>query len=707
MDDERPAGEHPAGDGSADGRSADDRSVDDGPVGGGPHSAGRGPRPSGGGETRYGRFAGGPDPLAPPVDLAEALASMADDVMAGYGPDQALREYLRRGGENTRGLDDLAGDIQRKRRSLLERHGMGGTIDEVKRLLDEAVLSERGQLARDITMDETDRTFREMQMENLPESPAAAVSELRGYDWQSPQAREAFGQIEDLLGRDMLDARFQGMKQALENATDEDRERVRDMLRDLGDLLEKRERGEDTDDDFARFMDEHGDLLPEGADNLDQLVDMLARRSAAAQRMLASMTEEQRAELAALSEQAFGSPDLQEQLDRVDRGLQGLRPDLDWSGGEQFEGDDGLGLGEGAGVLEELAELDRLAHQLSQAYPGASLTDLDVDGLDRHLGRDAGVDARTLQEIEDRMRESGFMRRTADGDLRLSPAALRRLGKTLLRDAATRLSGRAGQRDARLAGVAGEQTGATRAWEFGDTEPWDVGRTVGNAIMRTAAEGGDPTQGVRIRVDDVEVRQTEARTRAAVALLVDVSFSMAMEGWWLPMKRTALALHHLVRTRFRGDALTLITFGKLARTTDLDGLVGLGAEYEPGTNLHHGLMLAGEFFRKHPTAQPVLLIVTDGEPTAYLTPRGEGAFSYPPDSITVQKTIAELDRVGRTGATVTFFRLGDDRGLERFVAAMARRVRGTVVAPDQDDLGSAVVGEFMRTRRQGGDQRAG
>src|SRR5690625_2582539 len=102
MDDERPAGEHPAGDGSADGRSADDRSVDDGPVGGGPHSAGRGPRPSGGGETRYGRFAGGPDPLAPPVDLAEALASMADDVMAGYGPDQALREYLRRGGENTR-----------------------------------------------------------------------------------------------------------------------------------------------------------------------------------------------------------------------------------------------------------------------------------------------------------------------------------------------------------------------------------------------------------------------------------------------------------------------------------------------------------------------------------------------------------------------------------------------------------------------------
>jgi uncharacterized protein with von Willebrand factor type A (vWA) domain len=556
-------------------------------------------------------------------------------------------------------------------------------------------------------MDETDRTLREMQMENLPDSPAAAVTELRDYDWASAEARAAFEQIRDLLGRDMLDARFQGMKQALENATDEDRSRIRDMLSDLGDLLEKRERGEDTDEDFARFMERHGDLFPEGADSLDDLVDELAGRSAAASRMLASMTEEQREELARLSQEAFGSPDLQEQLERVDRGLRGLRPDLDWSGSESFDGDGDLGLGEGASVMEDLAELDRLAQQLSQAYPGATLSDLDLEGLERQLGRDAVADAATLRRLEERMRDSGYLSRASDGDLRLSPAALRRLGKTLLRDAAARLSGRAGQRDARLAGVAGEQTGATRPWEFGDTEPWDVGRTVGNAIVRTASEGDDPTRGVHIRADDVEVRQTEARTRAAVALLVDVSFSMAMEGWWLPMKRTALALHHLVRTRFRGDALSLITFGRLARTTDLDELVGLGAEYEPGTNLHHGLLLAARFFRQHPTAQPVLLIVTDGEPTAYLTPRGESAFSYPPDSVTIRKTVEELDRVGRMGAQTTIFRLGEDRGLARFVDAMARRVRGTVVAPGQDELGSAVVGEFMRARRRGGDQRAG
>ena len=58
--------------------------------------------------SRYGRYAGGPDPLAPPVDLSEALAAIGDDVMAGYSPERALREYLRRGSAGREGLDDLA-----------------------------------------------------------------------------------------------------------------------------------------------------------------------------------------------------------------------------------------------------------------------------------------------------------------------------------------------------------------------------------------------------------------------------------------------------------------------------------------------------------------------------------------------------------------------------------------------------------------------
>ena len=221
--------------------------------------------------------------------------------MAGYSPERAMREFLRRGGQDQTGLDDLARRVAERRRELLQRHNLDGTLQEVKELLDRALLEERKQLARDAMMDDADRAFREMQLDNLPDSTAAAVSELSDYDWASREAREDYEKIKDLLGREMLDQRFAGMKQALEGATDEDRAAINEMLDDLNELLEKHQRGEDTDEDFEQFMDKHGDFFPERPNNIDELLDALAQRSAAAQRMLNSMSPEQRQELMELS----------------------------------------------------------------------------------------------------------------------------------------------------------------------------------------------------------------------------------------------------------------------------------------------------------------------------------------------------------------------------------------------------------------------
>ncbi|CAN7346861.1 VWA domain-containing protein [Knoellia sp. LjRoot47] len=656
--------------------------------------------------NRYRRYDGG-DPLAPPVDLAEALDAIGQDVMAGYSPERAMSEFLRRGGADQRGLDDLARRLAERRREILERHDLGGTMRQVRELLDKAVTAERGQLARDITMDDDDRAFRELQLGALPESTAAAVTELSSYDWQSTDAREAYEQIKDLLGRELLDQRFAGMKQALEGATDEDRAAVQEMLSDLNDLLEKHQQSDgspesraEVDRAFEQFMAKHGDWFPENPATVDELVDALAQRAAAAQRMLASMTPEQRAELAELSQQAFGSPGLVEQLARMDGNLQSLRPGEDWSGSESFEGGEGLGLGDGTGALQDLAQLDALSDQLSQSYGGARLDDIDLDALARQLGDEAVVDARALQELERALRDSGYLKRGSDGELRLSPKAMRQLGKALLRDVADRMSGRAGARESRTTGLAGEPSGATRRWEFGGTEPWDVPRTITNAVLRDG--GGSP---LRITIDDVEVVETEARTQAAVALLVDTSFSMAMDGRWVPMKRTALALHQLIRSRFRGDHLELIGFGRHAEVMEIEQLTALDARWAKGTNLHHALLLANRFFRKHPNAQPVLLVVTDGEPTAHLEPDGEVWFSYPPDPVTIAHSVRELDGSARLGAQVTFFRLGEDPGLARFIESMARRVGGRMVSPELDDLGAAVVGSYLGSRGPGTSYR--
>ncbi len=657
--------------------------------------------------STYRRYSGGPDPLAPPVDLAEALEHIGEDVMAGYSPERAMQEFLRRGGQDRQGLDELARQVARKRQDLLQRHRLDGTLQEVRELLDRAVLEERKQLARDVDMDDADRTFREVQLENLPASTAAAVSELATYDWQSAEARADYERIKDLLGRELLDQRFAGMKQALEGATDEDRAAINEMLGDLNTLLEKHRLGEDTSADFDEFMDKHGDFFPENPQNIDELLDALAQRSAAAQRMLNSMTPEQREELMALSAQAFGSPELMDSLGRLDSNLQALRPGEDWGSSEEFGGEQGIGLGDGTGVFQDLAELDALSDQLSQSYDGARMDDVDLDALARQLGDDAAVSARTLQELERALRDSGYLKRTSDGQLRLSPKAMRQLGKALLRDVANRLSGRQGQRDLRTAGAAGERSGATREWAFGDTEPWDVPRTVINAALRRASGrqpvveevAQRPSRNPRLfEMEDIEVQETEARTQAAVALLVDTSFSMAMDGRWVPMKRTALALHQLISTRFRGDHLQLIGFGRYAEVMEIEQLTALDAMWAKGTNLHHALLLANRHFRKHPNAQPVLLVVTDGEPTSHLEPDGEVYFSYPPHPLTIAYSVKELDNAGRLGAQTTFFRLGEDPGLARFVDSMARRVDGRVVAPELDDLGAAVVDSYLGSR---------
>ena len=99
------------------------------------------------------------------------------------------------------------------------------------------------------------------------------------------------------------------------------------------------------------------------------------------------------------------------------------------------------------------------------------------------------------------------------------------------------------------------------------------------------------------------------------------------------------------------------------------------------------LMIAGRHLRRHPDAEPVVLVVTDGEPTAHLTGDGHPFFSWPPVAETVRATVRQVDELSRYGAGINFFMLGNDPGLERFVDAVARRAGGRVFTPDLSRLG--------------------
>jgi uncharacterized protein with von Willebrand factor type A (vWA) domain len=645
---------------------------------------------------RYGAWRDGPDPLAPPYDVRKAVDEVGERVLRGDNLRDALRDLIRHGPRDGRGLDELRDRARRMRRDALRRGDLDGAVTRAQQLLDQAVAAERDELrGRD---DDTAR-FSEAMLDNLPRSTSQAVQELSGYDWASDEARQLYQQILDGLRREVVEQRFAGMKQALQGRDPATDARVSEMLTDLNDLLGRHARGEDTDDAFQQFMEKHGEFFPENPSTIDELIDSLARRAAAAERLLRSLSPQQRQELSELMDQALGDGPLRGQLAELTGNLQALRPQLNWGRGERMRGGEDLGYGDATAALEEIGDLDDLLDQLGQEHPGATLDDVDVEAVERQLGRSAADDVRRLRELERELRRQGWVTRDAEG-LTLSPKALRRLGRTALAQVFSDLNGKKrGEHDLRDAGAAGDLIGSSRRWQFGDEQPLDVVRTIGNAVRRRAGGGPTATLPVRLEPEDFEVAETERRASAAVALLVDLSYSMVLDDRWGPMKQTALALSHLVATQFPQDSLQIIGFSKYAMPLSQAELAAVEPDMDKGTNLQHALKLAGRHLRRHPGSEPVVLVVTDGEPTAHLDDDGEAFFWWPPLPETVAATVQEVDQLTRYGATLNIFMLGEDPGLRRFVDAVAQRSGGRVFSPDAAELGKYVVDDYVRARR--------
>jgi uncharacterized protein with von Willebrand factor type A (vWA) domain len=650
--------------------------------------------------------------------------ALGEQVLDGTDPASALRDLLRRGMSGHRGMDDLLRRVRDRQREIRSRGRLDGILDQARSLLDTAIGQERAELFPN-PADEA--RLREDELDSLPSDTAQAIRQLADYQWQSATARETFEQLKSLLRSEVLDSQFRGMRQTLADPDPEAMQRVKDMMAALNNMLDADARGEHTQQDFDNFMGAYGDMFPDSPASLEELVDTLVRRMSAAQRLLDSLTDEQRDELAGLMSQALEDAGLAAEMSRLADGLRARRPDMD-AGMPQpgMTGSDPLGLSDATAALAELADLADLEDALRQDYPGARLDDVDEEAIRRALGRQAVDDMEALRQIERELERQGYLQRT-DGKLELTPKAVRRLGQTALRKVFAQLpEGGTGNHDQHDAGQAGEYTGSTRPWQFGDEQGIDAAATVRNALLRQAGPArygpapagpaaGDGVSarrdgvrarrdgrrgGVRLTVEDFEVAETERRASAAVCLLVDLSYSMALRGTWGAAKQTALALHALVRTQYPQDAIQVIGFSNYARELRETELAGLSWDMVQGTNLHHALVLAGRFLDRRPEHNPVVMVITDGEPTAHLRRDGRFWFDWPPSPETLELTLAEVDKMTRRRATLNVFMLADDERLTSFVDEVARRNGGRVLRAMPDSLGEYVVKDFLRTRRQ-------
>jgi uncharacterized protein with von Willebrand factor type A (vWA) domain len=643
------------------------------------------------------------------LDATSIFEEITDDLLYHGDLNAALRRAMQSGfrdrnGEQVKGIREMLEELRRKRREALEQHDLGGVYDDIAKELREVV--EQDRAAIDDMVDEArssgDRRRQELTEEVAAErnasldllSPdlAGMVRDLEQHEFTSSEARERFDELVEKLREQLMQQYVDQMAGAVEDLSPEDMARMKDMFAELNQMLEQRQRGEDPD--FDGFMERYGDFFPENPRDLDELLEVMARRMAAAQAMLNSMTPEQRAQLQALSDQLLEDMDLRWQVDQLGQNLQSMFPDLGWGRRYEFSGQDPLDMSSASQMLQELGDIDQLENLLRGASNPGALAEVDLDRARQLLGDDAARSLEQMAQLARQLEDAGLIE-NKEGRLELTPRGIRRIGQNALDDLFAKLAAdKVGQHQITRIGTGHERDFSTKPYEYGDAFNLDINQTVRNAIRR----GGRGTP-VQLTPDDFEVERTEQLVRSSTVLMLDLSLSMPMRDNFLPAKKVAMALHSLITSQFPRDYMGIVGFSEVARELRADQLPEVSWDFVYGTNMQHAFQISRRLLARQ-TGTKQIIMITDGEPTAHVTPTGDVYFNYPPVRETVDATLREVLRCTRDGIRINTFMLDATAHLRDFIAKLTELNKGRAFFTTPDTLGDYVLVDFLDQKRQ-------
>jgi len=352
-------------------------------------------------------------------------------------------------------------------------------------------------------------------------------------------------------------------------------------------------------------------------------------------------------------------------------------------------------------MLERMRAMEQLARDLAEG----NLQQISPEQLRELLGDDAVRSLIWIRDLENTLERAGYLRA---GDPQLTPRAIRRIGAQALAEVYAALRrDRPGAHESDTRGAALPRPDEVKPFEFGDPLDLDVVRTLIDAVKRNAraAPGRPVPLPLPLAVEDFALRERDYTTQTTTVLLLDMSWSMSWAGRFPAAKRVALALDHLVRTRFPRDHFFVVGFSTRARELRPSQLPEVSWDMgDPFTNLQEGLMIAERLFAKHPSASPQVLVVTDGQPTAYYAgrelhvewPTGFGGVS--PHA--VAETMKQVRRITRQGVTINTFMLDDSPELVGFVERMTQVNRGRAFFTSPEALGSFLMVDYLRGSRK-------
>ena len=653
-----------------------------------------------------------------PFDLHpdEVMDELADDLFNDSSVMRALQRLMQRGmtnqaGQRTKGIRDLLEQLKQRRRQEMERYDLGSVLNDIKERLQDIVDTEREgidrrlqearqRVAQDPSQASLLQTVQNLAdrrrdtLDQLPDDPAGQIKQLSDYDFMDAEARQKFQELMDELKQKMMEQYFKDMQSSLQGMTPEQMQGMKQMLKDLNQMLDQHSRGQLSDEQFQQFMQRYGEMFgPNQPANMEELMEQIQERMAQAQSLLDSMPEETRQQLQDLMASLMDD-EMRQELGMLSAMMDDMYPPDDLSRQYPFSGQEEISLDEAMRVMDQLQQMENLEAQLKDIRTPDDLERVDEEKLAELLGEEAKRTWEELKKLMKRLEEAGYIRRKGDR-LELTPRGIRKIGQKAVRDIFAQLKkDRIGSHETRYRGMGGENTGETKPWEFGDDFAVDLQKSLMNTVRREGV--GTP---LRMRVDDFEVERVEHRTEAATCLLLDRSRSMGYYGNFTAAKKVAIALHSLISSQYPRDALYIIGFSDVAVEFKGEDLPELSWDTGiSGTNMHHAFMMSRKLLAKHKGCTRQIIMVTDGEPTAHLD-HGVPYFSYPPSPQTIRETLKEGRRCAQEGIVINTFMLENSYPLIDFINLLSRVNRGRAFYASPDKLGEYVLVDFLNNRR--------
>ena len=654
-------------------------------------------------------------------DANDIMAALDDDMLEYGNLQYALQALMQRGmpfsmKNRLAGLQDLIRQLRNQRRTQLERFDLNSALAGLQEQLDEilaleqeiidqwlhcpegleadqatdAVLKNQGE-APSLSFRLEQAQKRQKFLRQLPPELSAQIKELQKHSFLNPDAAKKFRALLQQLHRAIAQTFCNDVQKMVEALSQGDISQMQDMIKHLNAMIRQHKAGKEPD--FAAFMQQHGAMFGENSpQSLEELMSMMAAQMAASQSLFASLSPQQRQQLQSLFQNHFGAPELQAELMQLRQELSFLH-----SGGQEysFQGTEKVDLVAAMRLMEALQQMEDLETKLQGIHHFEELNDIDAAELRKLLGEEAGREFEELREVLNTLEAAGYVRK-GDTGWEMTHRGAKKIGKKALAEIYHQLKNQGlGRHRTSKEGRFGDRMEQTRVYEFGDTFHLHVPRTIRNALQRSGQR-----LPIQLNPNDFEIYRSERNTKTATVLLLDLSWSMAMRGFFLSAKKVALALQTLISTSYPRDRLRVIGFSAYAKEIKSNDLPFVDVDqFTLGTNMQHALLMAERLLSKEHGGNKQVIMISDGEPTAHLE-NGFPFFEYPPNPITIQETLKAVRRCTQRGIAINTFMLDQNPFLKMFMNRVTQINGGRIFFTTPQRLGEYILYDYVDHKRK-------